>query len=221
VVYLTKKSLLKYIVVLIGLIIIIYILKISKFHFCFGRVNIRSLKRFIEGYGKYSIFVLLIIYAVKPFVMLFPTWVLGVISGILYGWSYGYIISLIGCFISATVGYYLSRFLGKDFVHKITKGKLNKFDKVLEKDGFKILFLMRLPVIFPYDALSLACGLTSIRYRDFILASVLGVMPEMFAYNYFGNSFNTRHYRSLFIPITIIIILLVVSYIIKDMKELE
>lgn len=220
-IYLTKKRLFKYITIIIGLIAIIYIYKISKLHFCFGRVNIRSLKRFIGSYGKYSAIVLLIIYAVKPFVMLFPTWVLGVVSGVLYGWFWGYIISLLGCFVSATVGYYVARFLGKDFVHKITKGKLDKFDKVLEKDGFKILFLMRLPVIFPYDALSLACGLTSIRYRDFILASVLGVMPEMFAYNYFGNSFNTRHYKSLLIPITIIIILLVISYIIKDMKELE
>ncbi|MCX7694505.1 MAG: TVP38/TMEM64 family protein [Caloramator sp.] len=217
----TKKRLFKYITIIIGLIAIIYIYKISKLHFCFGRVNIRSLKRFIGSYGKYSAIVLLIIYAVKPFVMLFPTWVLGVVSGVLYGWFWGYIVSLLGCFVSATVGYYVAKFLGKDFVHKITKGKLDKFDKVLEKDGFKILFLMRLPVIFPYDALSLACGLTSIRFRDFILASVLGVMPEMFAYNYFGNSFNTRHYKSLLIPITIIIILLVVSFIIKDMKEME
>ncbi|SHE78419.1 TVP38/TMEM64 family protein [Caloramator proteoclasticus] len=217
----TKKRLYKYIAIFISFIAIIYLFKVSKLHFCFNRVSIKSLKSFIESYGKYSIFVILIIYAVKPFIMLFPTWVLGVVSGILYGWFLGYIVSLIGCFISATVGYYVAGFLGKDFVHKVTKGKLNKFDKVLKKDGFKILFLMRLPVIFPYDALSLACGLTSIRYRDFILASVLGVMPEMFAYNYFGNSFNTRHYRSLLIPITIIIILLVVSYIIKDMKELE
>lgn len=74
---------------------------------------------------------------------------------------------------------------------------------------------MRLPVIFPYDALSLACGLTSIKYRDFILASVIGVMPEMFAYNFFGNSMGKKHYSQIYIPITIIISLVLLSMYIK------
>lgn len=123
--------------------------------------------------------------------------------------------------MSATSAFYMAKFLGRDFVVRFTKGKLDNIDKILDKNGFKILFLMRLPVVFPYDALSLACGLTSIKYKDFILASVLGVIPEMIAYNFFGNSVNKSCYKGIYIPVIILMILIILSFKLKinDDKE--
>lgn len=135
-----KRNIIKWFVILIILFAIYIILKTTKLTLFFTGINIKKIVSYIRGYGKFSILILLIIYAIKPFTIIFPTWTLGVASGVLYGWFLGYIISLIGCFISATVGYYVAKFLGRDFVLKFTKGKFEKLDKVLEKDGFKILF---------------------------------------------------------------------------------
>lgn len=208
-----KNKILKYILMFGLIILLIYI--ISKFNINRRHISARKIKHYVEGYGNLSFIVLMLIYAIKPFVMIFPTWTLGVVSGAIYGSFWGFFVSLVGCFISATVGYYVAKFLGRDFVVKFIGGKFNHIDQTLKKDGFKILLLMRLPVIFPYDALSLACGLTSIKYRDFILASVLGVMPEMFAYNFFGNSMGNDCYKQIYIPITIMVILILFSMYIK------
>lgn len=208
-----KNEILKYILLFVLIIVVIYCF--NRFNINRKHINVKRIKCYIESYGSLSILVLIIIYAIKPFAMIFPTWALAVATGAIYGSFLGYAISLIGCFVSATVGYYVAKFLGRDFVVKFIGDKFNNIDKTLEKNGFKILLLMRLPVIFPYDALSLACGLTSIKYRDFILASVIGVMPEMFAYNFFGNSMGKSSYSQMYIPIAIIILLILLSMYIK------
>lgn len=218
---LKKKKYMYFILLIIIVILLFMFLRYINFDYKNPQAEIRRLKHFLERNYKYSVFILLGIYIIKPFLMIFPTWVLGVVSGAIYGSFKGLIISLIGCFLSATSAFYMAKFLGRDFVVRFTKGKLDNIDKILDKNGFKILFLMRLPVVFPYDALSLACGLTSIKYKDFILASVLGVIPEMIAYNFFGNSVNKSCYKGIYIPVIILMILIILSFKLKinDDKE--
>jgi uncharacterized membrane protein YdjX (TVP38/TMEM64 family) len=121
---------------------------------------------------------------------------------------------MLGFFISGTSIFYIARFLGKEFFHKIIKGKLFKIDKQLECNGFKFMFLLRVVPIFPFDLLSLASGISNIRYRDFILGSVLGVIPETLCYSLISNGFG-HHSRGLSVMIYSLIILIIgITYII-------
>lgn len=113
---------------------------LNKFSIDRKHINVRRIKHYIESYGNLSILVLMIIYAIKPFVMIFPTWTLGVVSGAIYGSIFGYVVSLFGCFISATVGYYVAKLLGRDFVVKFIGDKFNNIDKTLEKNGLKYCY---------------------------------------------------------------------------------
>lgn len=145
------------------------------------------------------------VYIIKPFFVFIPTNILAVFSGILFGPVYGFIFTMIGFFISGTIAFFVARYLGRDFVNGIIGNKLLKLDDNMEKNGFKILLLLRLPPILPYDPLSYACGLTKIRYKDFIIASLIGVLPETMCYSIIGENFLDPCSPKFIVPIIILI----------------
>ena len=53
------------------------------------------------------------------------------------------------------------------------------------REGRKIVFLMRLSPIFPYNLLNYALGLTKVRFVDYAIACV-GMLPGTFLYVYYG-----------------------------------
>ena len=55
-------------------------------------------------------------------------------------------------------------------------------------DGFKIVMLTRLSPLFPFTLLNYAFGLTKVRFRDYLLASWLGMLPGTVMYVYLGSS---------------------------------
>ena len=146
------------------------------------------------------------IYAIKPLLLIIPTNLLALVGGGLFGPIKAIIFTSIGFFISGTIAFYLARFLGRDFVSGILKKRFNKLENIMSKSGFKYLFILRLPPIMPYDPLSYIAGLTNISYKDFILASVIGVMPETICYSIIGTSFKSPFSPQFIIPFAILII---------------
>ena len=191
--------------ILILCISMFFIYLIFKYKVFFKYINIRSLRKYILSFGPLAPLALLLIYSLKPLVVVFPAVLLTVIAGNIFGPIKGFSLTMAGVFFSATLAFYLSKSLGKSFVDKITRGKLLKLDDNIETYGFKIIFLMRLSTLFPIDPLSYASGLTKMKYTDFIFGTLLGLAPEMLAYSYLGQS--TRHpfSKKIFIPIILIV----------------
>lgn len=209
------KNALKYIISALLLVIIVFI--ILKYKSIGRAFNFRHMKRFILSYGKYSALVFVLMYTLKPIIFIVPASLLSILAGNVFGPYIALILSMIGCFGSATVAFYMARFLGRSFVDKLLKGKALKLDSNIEKNGFFIMLIMRLSVIFNYDALGYAAGLTSMSYRDFIAATMIGILPEMVTYSLMGK--NIEHPLSLkFIApiIMIVIIALIASYLYRS-----
>ena len=51
--------------------------------------------------------------------------------------------------------------------------------------GFRIVFLLRLSPVFPFNLLNYALGLTRVRFVDYLVASI-GMLPATFLYVYYG-----------------------------------
>lgn len=179
--------------------------------------NIRpnDLIAFLKRYGKYSILIFILIYSLKPLIGIIPASILSVASGMMFGTFFGTLYTMIGATICATVAFYFARFLGKDFVDKILKGKLALLDDNIEKKGFQIILLMRLAVVFPYDPLSYAAGLSKMKYRDFILGTFIGILPEMIAYNYFGTNIHNPFSKQSILAAVILVLMALGTYFIK------
>lgn len=171
-----------------------------------SNLQIDNIVTFIRSKKYLSILIYWGIYAIKPLLLIIPTNLLALVGGGLFGPIKAIIFTSIGFFISGTVAFYLARFLGRDFVSGILKARFNKLENIMSKSGFKYLFILRLPPVIPYDPLSYVAGLTNISYKDFIIASVLGVMPETICYSIIGTSFKSPFSPQFVIPVTILIV---------------
>lgn len=169
-------------------------------------LDVDNLTRILEERREYAAIIFIAGCFIKPFLIAFPSAVLSLVSGIIFGPIKGFLISMLGFLISGTIAFFISRKLGREFVEKILKGKLISLDKNMKTKGFKILFLLRLPPVLPYDPLSYACGLTNIKYTDFITASLLGVVPETLCYCIIGKNVSDPLSPQFIIPVLFIII---------------
>ncbi|PRR79346.1 TVP38/TMEM64 family inner membrane protein YdjZ [Clostridium liquoris] len=209
-----KAGILKLSMVIIIALFVFIILE--KFNFHIRSLNIATLVNYLRNYGQYAAICFLIICGLKPLMLFLPAAMFSVVGGILFGPFKGFILNMTGFFLSGTLAFYLSRFLEKSTIDKILKGRAININANLEKNGFKILFLLRLPPILPYDPLSYTCGLTKIKYRDFIVASLLGVIPETLCYSFMGQNILNPFSPRFIIPLSIVIIATVTStYVFK------
>ncbi len=191
--------------ILILCISIFFIYLLFKFQNIFRHINIRNLRKYILSFGPWAFLVFLLIYSLKPIVVVFSAVLLTALAGNIFGPVEGFLLSMVGVFFSATLAFYLSKLLGKSFVAKITRGKLMKLDDNIEVYGFKIMLLMRLSTLFPIDPLSYAAGLTKMKYSDFILGTLIGLAPEMMAYSYLGLSMRHPFSKKILMPILLVV----------------
>lgn len=199
-----KVDYLKFMVFII-MILAASIIIVNNWHFIKG-LRIEHIVEHIDKDSSTAELLYLLIYAVKPFFFIIPANVVAIVGGTIFGPVKGFILIMIGFWISATIAFYLARFLGRGFVEGLLKNKFMKLDNDMEKKGFKILFLLRLPPVLPFDPLSYACGLTKISYKDFILASLLGVSPESLCYAIMGRSFQSPFTPQFMLPMIFLLV---------------
>jgi len=99
-----------------------------------------------------------------------PTSFLG---GIFFPFYQALIYTLLGSLLFATLLFYITRFLGKDYVqywiHK--NERFHNLESKLEKRAFFQVFMLRLFFVIPSEFINVVSGLSNIKYRDFILAT--------------------------------------------------
>ena len=66
--------------------------------------------------------------------------------------------------------------------------KFAAIDEAVAREGFKIVFLLRLSPVFPFNLLNYALGLTKIPFWKYALASALGMIPGGLTYVYLGSA---------------------------------
>ncbi len=144
----------------------------------------------IRGFGAAGAFVYAAVYAAGT-VLLIPGTALTAGAGLLYGPIIGTFIVSPASVLGATISFLISRYAARDWVAaKLEKyPKFSAIDRAIEKNGFKVVFLLRLePIFLPFALLNYGFGLTSVRLRDYILASWLGMLPATILYVYLGSA---------------------------------
>jgi len=123
-------------------------------------------------------------------VLFFPGVILTAGSGFLYGTLRGTLLVSPASVIGATVSFLLARYFLRDWVAQKLQAypKFAAIDRAVAQHGFKLVLLLRLqPVIIPFALLNYALGLTRVRWRDYVVASWLGMLPATLVYVYLGS----------------------------------
>ncbi|MBI3409538.1 MAG: TVP38/TMEM64 family protein [Planctomycetes bacterium] len=139
-------------------------------------------KEFVESFDPVWAPLLYIVIYIAGTVLLLPGTILSFSGAILFGAYLGTLYTWIGATIGATLAFLAAKFLGRGFVDQLLKGKLQTLDARLGKHGFSALLILRLVPLFPFNGLNFGCGLTSIRWRDYVLATAIGILPGTFVY---------------------------------------
>lgn len=94
----------------------------------------------------------------------------------------GVLIATTAVFVGASLGsvgsFLLGRYLFRDCVYRLTESYplFQAIDRALEGNGLKIMVLLRLSPLIPYNALDYMAGVTSIPLRDYSLA-LIALLP--------------------------------------------
>ena len=116
-----------------------------------------------------------------------PSFLITFANGLAFGVFWGWMLSLFGHVLAAAVCFWISRALGRAPVEVLVgKTGLQSADRWFARWGMYAVFVGRLVPGVAFDVISYAAGLTRMRFRNFIIATALGIFPQTFLYSYLG-----------------------------------
>ncbi len=116
-----------------------------------------------------------------------PGSLLTLAAGAIFGLGKGTALVLIAATLGASAAFLVSRYLARGFVERRLAGneRFAAIDRAIGTQGRKIVFLLRLSPIVPFNLLNYALGLTRVRFADYLVASI-GMLPGTLLYVYYG-----------------------------------
>ncbi|XP_022874119.1 uncharacterized protein LOC111392939, partial [Olea europaea var. sylvestris] len=111
-------------------------------------------------------------------------------GGYLFGLPVGFVADSIGATIGSGAAFLLGRTIGRSFVISKLKDypQFNAVAIAIRKSGFKIVLLLRLVPLLPFNVLNYLLSVTPVSIGHYMLASWLGMMPITFALVYVGTT---------------------------------
>jgi len=147
----------------------------------------RAIKEYILGFGSWSLAVYVLLYAVNTISLIPPIGVMSLAAGFIFGPALGSIGIMTGSFIGTTATFFISRFFGRGLVNRMTKGRFKNFEDKLNRNGFVTILFIRLVPVIPWEVVNYAAGLSRIKYRDFISATLVGIFPSVIIQTFFAD----------------------------------
>lgn len=153
----------------------------------FSKVSEEEFRGWVKSLGFWGPVIYIIVYVLRPLI-LFPAGVLSATAGVIWSLALGFFYLQIAANLSANVEFFIARYFARGVVEKYLKGKFLNLDEKIERHGFLTVLLVRLIPNVAWDIQNLSLGLTKVRFRDYFLATLIGIMPGSFAFVFFGFS---------------------------------
>ncbi|WP_141664383.1 TVP38/TMEM64 family protein [Romboutsia hominis] len=202
---------LKKILVIIGILAFVVITN----RYIGNNVDIYTIKEYVKTFGVLAPLIYIVMFSLVPLTF-FPDSVLAISAGLIFGFSKGYIYTTIGALIGASIAFFIARYLGTEIIKRKSSDKLEKIERLIEKNGFYIIFLLRLIPLFPFDVISYGAGITNVKYKDFILATLFGTIPGIAVFTNIGATSLNIKSTSFYISIALLVLLFTVSIFLKN-----
>jgi uncharacterized membrane protein YdjX (TVP38/TMEM64 family) len=89
----------------------------------------------------------------------------------------GGLYALAGAEASALATFGVGHMLGRDTMRRLAGSQLNSVTRFLSRRGVITVATLRLVPVAPFTVVNLIAGVSSVRFRDFAIGSVLGLVP--------------------------------------------
>ncbi|WOL00618.1 hypothetical protein Cni_G09331 [Canna indica] len=123
-------------------------------------------------------------------VLAVPASILTLGGGYLFGLPVGFVADSTGATLGATAAFLLGRTVGRPYVISKLKDypKFQAIAIAIQRSGFKIVLLLRLVPLLPFNMLNYLLSVTPVSIGAYMMASWLGMMPITFALVYVGTT---------------------------------
>jgi uncharacterized membrane protein YdjX (TVP38/TMEM64 family) len=119
---------------------------------------------------------------------LLPSTPLNISGGLLFGPWLGILWTSVGAVVAAAIAFLFSRTIGRPVMEKRLAGQWQVMDAEIHRGGLFYMFAIRLIPVMPYGIVNFAAGLTSIRFRDYLMGTTLGTVPSVLPFVLIGSS---------------------------------
>jgi uncharacterized membrane protein YdjX (TVP38/TMEM64 family) len=149
---------------------------------------IPAFQRWVEGLGAFGPLAFIAGYAIAV-VAFIPGSALTLASGAIFGVGKGTVLVFAAALLGSTAAFLIARHLARSAIEKRISGdaRFAAIDRAIGGEGRKIVFLLRLSPIFPFNLLNYGLGLTQVRLVDYVVAGI-GMLPGTLLYVYLGSA---------------------------------
>lgn len=140
----------------------------------------------VNGLGPWGPVVFIAGYVVAT-VAFVPGSLLTLAAGAVFGITKGVALVFVGASLGASAAFLVARYVARSSIERRLAGnaKFAAIDRAIAGEGRKIVTLLRLSPVFPFNLLNYGLGLTQIRFTDYLLA-MIGLLPGTILYVYSG-----------------------------------
>jgi uncharacterized membrane protein YdjX (TVP38/TMEM64 family) len=151
--------------------------------------------------------------------VMMPLTILVAATGLIFPPMISLIVGFTGALASAAVNYFIGMKIGRETLRKLAGGKLNKISKKLAKQGLVAVISIRMLPVAPFQVVNLVMGASHIRFKDFLLGTLIGLAPGIVGISFFADSvyhsFKNPSVKSVLITVAIVATLISLSFLIQ------
>lgn len=138
--------------------------------------------------GLLGIVIFVLIYMISAIAFV-PGSVLTLVAGFAYGPVWGLLLASPASVAGATAAFLLGRTLLRERAARVVarSPRVRAIDTAVGREGFRLVLLLRLSPLFPFNLLNYALSLSRIRLGTYVAASFLGMLPATAFYAYLGS----------------------------------
>jgi uncharacterized membrane protein YdjX (TVP38/TMEM64 family) len=140
----------------------------------------------IDSLGPWAVVMFSVAYVLGT-VLLAPGSAMSIAAGLAFGgWAIPLV--LVAATTGASLAFLIARHLARDVIARLIeeRPKLKAVDKAVDEEGWKVVALLRLSPLVPFNLQNYAFGLTRIRFWPYAVATFVGIIPGTVLYVYLG-----------------------------------
>lgn len=148
---------------------------------------LKTFSHWVQGLGVWG-YVLFVGVYILACVMLAPGTPLTIAAGLVFGLGLGFGVVMIGATIGSALAFLFARYVVRDKVKRMLerKPKFAAIEKAISEDGWKVVLLLRLSPLVPFNLQNYFFGITEVKFWYFVAATFFGIMPGCLLFLYVG-----------------------------------
>jgi uncharacterized membrane protein YdjX (TVP38/TMEM64 family) len=148
---------------------------------------LKSFSAWAGSFGPFGFVVFVLVYTLAT-VLFVPGWPLTVGAGFTFGLLIGTAAVSLGSILGASLAFLIARFLARGAVEAMAakSERFRAIDRAIGEQGWKMIFLLRLSPIVPFNLSNYFYGVTAVRFWPYFFASWIGMLPGTVLYVYLG-----------------------------------